>query len=177
VVATDPSFCPTCGTALDRRPVEGRDRPYCPGCERVVWRNPVPTAGVAVVDEQDDENRVLLVRRAQPPDAGEWGIPAGFLEHDERADRAAARELREETGLAVDPGALELLAVDRLDHPTGRRLVTVAYVVDRRRTSGEPTPGSDASEARFWTLDGLVSADEVLRGHDRDRVRRALDRF
>jgi ADP-ribose pyrophosphatase YjhB (NUDIX family) len=132
---------------------------------------------VAVVDEQDDENRVLLVRRAQPPDAGEWGIPAGFLEHDERADRAAARELREETGLAVDPGALELLAVDRLDHPTGRRLVTVAYVVDRRRTSGEPTPGSDASEARFWTLDGLVSADEVLRGHDRDRVRRALDRF
>jgi ADP-ribose pyrophosphatase YjhB (NUDIX family) len=77
----------------------------------------------------------------------------------------------------VDPDALELLAVGGFDHPTGRRLVTVAYVVDRARTGGEPTPGSDATEARFRTLAGLASADGGLGTHDHDRVLRALDRL
>ncbi|WP_380681636.1 NUDIX hydrolase [Salinigranum sp. GCM10025319] len=175
MVAVDPSFCPTCGSALETRNVEGRDRAYCRDCEVVVWRNPVPTAGVAVV-ERGDPHRVLLVRRAHEPDAGEWGIPAGFLEHDERAEDAAARELREETGLDVDPDALDLLAVDRFDHPTGRRLVTIGYVVPRDRTIGDPTPGSDAREAAFWSLDALDRAGEPLRAHDHDRVRRAFDR-
>ena len=175
MVAVDPSFCPTCGSELATRHVEGRDRAYCRDCEAVVWRNPVPTAGVAVV-ERGDERRVLLVRRAHEPDAGEWGIPAGFLEHDESAEEAAARELREETGMRVDPGALDLLAVDGFDHPTGRRLVTISYVVPRARTTGDPTPGSDAREAAFWSLDALDHAGEPLRAHDHDRVRRAFDR-
>jgi ADP-ribose pyrophosphatase YjhB (NUDIX family) len=176
VVAVDPSFCPTCGTSLGRRRVEGRDRPYCPDCETTVWRNPVPTAGVAVVDRGGDDPAVLLVRRARAPDAGEWGIPAGFLEHDEGAAEAAARELHEETGLRVAADALELLAVDEFDHPTGRHLVTVAYVVSRARTTGDPTPGSDATAARFWTLDALARTGERLRAHDHDRLERLLDR-
>ena len=176
MVAVDPAFCPTCGTSLDRRRVEGRDRPYCPDCETIVWRNPVPTAGVAVVDRRGDEPAVLLVRRAHAPDAGEWGIPAGFLEHDEGAAEAAARELHEETGLRVAVDALEPLTVDEFDHPTGRHLVTVAYVVSRDRTTGEPTPGSDATAAGFWTLDSLSRAGERLRAHDRDRLERALGR-
>jgi ADP-ribose pyrophosphatase YjhB (NUDIX family) len=180
VVALDPSFCPTCGTELARRRVDGRRRPYCDACERVVWRNPVPTAGVAVVERDDGPDgraRVLLVRRANEPDAGEWGIPAGFLEYDERAEEAAARELREETGLRVDPDALDLLAVDSFHHPSGRRLVTVAYVVPRGRTSGDPVAGSDAADARFWSFAALDEADAVLRAFDHDRVRRAFDRY
>ena len=180
MVALDPSFCPTCGSELASRHVDGRRRPYCEACERVVWRNPVPTAGVVVVerdDEPDGRPRVLLVRRANEPDAGEWGIPAGFLEHDERADEAAARELREETDLRVEPDALDLLSVDSFHHPSGRRLVTVAYVVARERTRGEPVAGSDAVDARFWSVAELDEADAILRAFDHARVRRALDRF
>jgi ADP-ribose pyrophosphatase YjhB (NUDIX family) len=180
VVAFDPSFCPTCGTELTSRRVDGRRRPYCGACERVVWRNPVPTAGVAVVEPDDgpeDRPRVLLVRRANAPDAGEWGIPAGFLEYDERAEEAAARELREETELRADPDALDLLSVDAFHHPSGRRLLTVAYVVARERTEGEPIAGSDAADARFWSVAELDESDAVLRAFDHDRVRRALDRF
>ena len=176
MVALEPSFCPTCGTELTIRHVDGRDRPYCPSCATVVWRNPVPTAGVAVVDTTGREPTVLLVRRATEPDAGEWGIPAGFLEHDERAVDGAARELHEETGVRVDPGALALASVDDLAHPTGRQLVTICYAVARDRTTGAPAAGSDATAARFWALDDLTASEETLRALDRDRVPRAIDR-
>lgn len=176
MVGVDPSFCPACGTSLDTRHVEGHDRAYCPACEQVVWHNPVPTAGVAVVDHVADAPQVLLVRRSQPPGAGTWSLPAGFVEYGEHPRAAAARELAEETGLRVDPDALVLLDVDDLMHPSDRHLVTIAYAVSRERTTGDPVAGSDARDARFWTLDGLDAASEALRPFDHDRVRRAVDR-
>ena len=175
MVATDPSFCPACGTALGTRRVEGRDRASCPSCDEIVWRNPVPTAAVAVVDTRAVPSTVLLVRREHPPDAGEWGLPAGFLEYGEHPREAAARELHEETGLRVAPEALTLFDVDDLHHPTDRHLVTVAYVVTRARTSGDPVAGSDALDVRFVSPDGLTTADEVVRAFDHDRIRRAID--
>jgi ADP-ribose pyrophosphatase YjhB (NUDIX family) len=175
VTAVDPSFCPICGTPLETRSVEGRDRAYCSACEEVLWRNPVPTAAAAVVDESENPPAVLLVRRSRPPDAGEWGLPAGFLEHGEHPRVAAARELHEETALRVAPEALVLFDVDDLVHPSDRHLVSVAYAVSRDGATGDPVAGSDARDAKFWTLDDLAAAGETLRDVDRERVQRAVD--
>ena len=177
MVALEPSFCPTCGTELTARTVEDRSRSYCPSCDDIVWRNPVPTASVAVVDDTGPALSVLLVRRSQPPDAGEWGLPAGFIEHDESAVDAAARELHEETALAVDPAALTLADVGSFVHPSGRPLVTICYAVRRDRTTGEPVAGSDADAVRFWTLEAISDADETLRSYDRDRISRGVERL
>jgi ADP-ribose pyrophosphatase YjhB (NUDIX family) len=56
---------------------------------------PIPAA-IAVVFRGDD---VLLVRRANPPDAGRWGFPGGKIERGETIMRAAERELVEETSI------------------------------------------------------------------------------
>ena len=93
-----PNYCPDCGTALEGRRIEGRERRYCDRCERPVYRNPKPCSGVLVVDGQD---RTLLVKRTEPPAAGSWSVPAGYLEADEPAPAAAIRELGEETGLIM----------------------------------------------------------------------------
>jgi 8-oxo-dGTP pyrophosphatase MutT (NUDIX family) len=52
---------------------------------------------------RDDEGRILLLRRS---DEDLWGFPGGTVEPGERADEAAAREVREEIGLQVEPVAL-----------------------------------------------------------------------
>lgn len=61
---------------------------------------------VAGVVAFDDDNRILLVRRA---DSGEWTHPAGRVEFGETWAQAARREFREETGGDVDLG--EILGV------------------------------------------------------------------
>jgi 8-oxo-dGTP diphosphatase len=53
--------------------------------------------------------RTLLIRRASPPLQGEWSIPGGLLEVGETLEQGVARELAEETGLAVH--VVELIEV------------------------------------------------------------------
>lgn len=146
-----PRHCPGCGEPLRDRSIEGRTRRYCPGCDETVYRNPKPCAGVIVTG--DDE--VLLIRRGEPPSAGTWSAPAGFMEADEPPRRAAARELHEETGLRVDPEALALhdtvFKGSHLDH----HALILLYVAPRSRADGDPVPGSDADAARYVDRDEL----------------------
>jgi 8-oxo-dGTP diphosphatase len=121
---------------------------------------PVPCAGAIV---RDDAGRLLLVRRRNPPAAGAWSLPGGRIEPGETAAEAAAREVREETGLVVDVGA----AVLRLPAVDGRWDITdfAARVV-----GGELAPASDASDARWVTDAELARLDttpgllDALRG-------------
>src|SRR5579884_3944024 len=53
-----------------------------------------------------DDNKVLLVRRANPPLQGEWSIPGGLVETGESTRDAIIREVLEETALRVEVAAL-----------------------------------------------------------------------
>lgn len=63
-----------------------------------------PRPGVGVVVVRRDTGEVLLVRRGKPPAVDRWALPGGSIELGETARAAAAREVLEETGLAVDVG-------------------------------------------------------------------------
>lgn len=169
MITVDGDYCPLCGTELGRTTVEGRDRRFCDACEEVVWRNPAPTAGVAV----RDGDRVLMAERA-PPREGWWTVPGGFLEHDEPAPVGAARELAEETNVSVDPADLRLLATHHKHRSEGVSTLVIRYVVDREATTGEPVAGSDVIDAEFRTL---ASLDDVnVHPANRRFVRLALER-
>jgi ADP-ribose pyrophosphatase YjhB (NUDIX family) len=96
---------------------------------------------------------VLLVRRINPPDAGRWGFPGGKIESGETICQAAARELYEETGLQATAERI-FTAVDVLDHDScavlRHHFVLIAVLC--RDPRGVLTPGSDASDARWFQL-------------------------
>lgn len=170
-MTTDPaSFCPRCGTDLTDRHVDGRARRFCAACDRVVWQNPAPGAGVGVVDP---DAGVLLVQRAIEPGVGEWAVPGGYMEIEETPAVGAVRELEEETGLAVDPTAVELIGTITATHPGGKRIVSIGYAVHANRTSGTPTAGSEVQAVEWFTPSGFEETDHVLHGSHDERFQRA----
>ena len=141
----------------------------CPACGFVGYANSQPTASAVV---RADDGSILLARRAGPPDEGKWDLPGGFLEEGEHPLDAVARELREETGLEIEP--LELVAVemdvygDAEDAPATLNLYWTARVV-----SGDPEPADDVGELRWFRPDELPANDEFAFAN----VARVLARF
>lgn len=107
---------------------------------------PVAAAGVAAFRGED----LLLIRRANPPLQGQWSLPGGRIEFGERAEAAAIREAREETGCRVE--LLGLIDVVQFIEPD-RHLLLIDYAA--RWVCGEPRPGGDALDARFFPPDEL----------------------
>ncbi|MBL0404875.1 NUDIX hydrolase [Microvirga aerilata] len=131
-------------------------------------RSPVP-AVIAVVIRED---QTLLVRRANPPDAGLWGFPGGKIEFGETVKAAATRELREETG--IDAEAQDILTTLDILVRDASGLVQQHYIliaVQCRWISGLPLAGDDALEARWFPI-GDLDPDKLPMSADVDVIAR-----
>ena len=107
----DYRFCPMCAQPLEM--IEGMEdggiklRLRCPACAWTHWNNPTPVLA-AVVECIDRDGQILLARNAA------WthrmfALITGFMEAGETPQEGVAREVTEETGLAVD--AVSLIGV------------------------------------------------------------------
>jgi 8-oxo-dGTP diphosphatase len=105
------------------------------------------------------DGRVLLIRRGKEPLYGRWLVPGGTVELGESLEQALVREMREETGLEVEP--LEMLTVfDRIQREAGRvvyHYVIVDYLC--RARSGAARAGSDALEVAWVARDEVAAYD------------------
>jgi 8-oxo-dGTP diphosphatase len=103
----------------------------------------VPCVGAVVVDAS---GRLLLIQRGHAPSAGLWSVPGGRVEPGETLAEAVVREVREETGLVVRPGAV----VGRLSIPGDGVVYDVTdfecVLVGPR---ADPVAGDDAADALF----------------------------
>jgi 8-oxo-dGTP diphosphatase len=144
-------LCPRCGERL----TGDEQAMSCDSCGSRYYANSAPAAAAIVAD---DDGRVLLARRAYEPDAGKWDTPGGFLDEGEDPREAIRRELREETGLEVEPGRFLGAFVDTYGDGPGAGSV-LNLVWDAKVVSGEMEPADDVSELRWFAPDELPDAD------------------
>ena len=124
-----------------------------------------PVLGAAAVVIH--EGRVLLIRRGQPPDAGEWSIPGGAVELGESVEDALRREIREETGLEIAVGPLlEIYERVERDDDGGVRFHFVVLDYAATVVGGTLRAGDDAADVALadpGDLDRYALADTVRR--------------
>ena len=104
------------------------------------------------------DGQILVVRRARPPANGLFSLPGGVVETGETLTEAVAREVREETAIAIEPVALagfrETIARDGEDR-VERHFVILCFAA--RWMAGEPVLNEELSEARWVNPTELAS--------------------
>jgi 8-oxo-dGTP diphosphatase len=96
------------------------------------------------------DGRVLVVRRARPPAQGLFTLPGGVVEAGETMVEAVVREVREETGIAVEPVTLaghREVVMRGADGRVERHFVILAFAA--RWVAGEPSLSNEIAEARW----------------------------
>ena len=150
-----------------------------------------PSVSVDIViftlDEDDDLN-ILLIKRGNYPYKNKWAIPGGFLEvGKESLNEAAARELKEETGVK---GVYlnQLYTFGEPDRDPRTTVVTVAYLALVPKQALNIIAGDDAKDAKLFKItydvNGLVfksnslaiSEDDLAFDHN-DIIKVAINRL
>ncbi|HEY0935559.1 MAG TPA: NUDIX domain-containing protein [Trebonia sp.] len=142
------------------------------------------TVDVVALTVRDGSLQVLLIRRGEPPFAGDWALPGGFVRPGRAPDgqrteedlaQAAARELAEEAGPALRARHLEQLGSYGAPGRDPRmRVISVAYLAFAPEMP-EAQPGTDAADAR-WTTVGAAGRLPLAFDHERilaDGIERA----
>jgi 8-oxo-dGTP diphosphatase len=107
---------------------------------------------------QDDEGRLLVVRRGRDPGRGQWSVPGGRVEPGESDTDAVVREVLEETGLHVTVGIrVGTVVRDGL----GDDLYDIRDYACAVAGPTSPVPGDDADEVRWVSRVELAHLDLV----------------
>lgn len=115
---------------------------------------PVAAVGAVVVDN----GKVLLIRRGKPPRPGQWSLPGGGQELGESYIEAAIREVREETGLAIEVlGLIDVVDSITRDESGRVRFHYLLADVVARPVGGTLQAGGDASEARWFSSEEVFA--------------------
>ncbi len=119
------------------------------------YPRPALTVDVVIFTMREEDLAVLLIKRGGEPFKGHWALPGGFVEKDESLEKAAARELEEETGLSNVP--FEQLATfgDPGRDPRGHT-VSVVFFTFVVAESALVIAGDDADDAAWHPLRTLA---------------------
>ncbi|MGD2040289.1 MAG: NUDIX domain-containing protein [Anaerolineae bacterium] len=115
---------------------------------------PQISVDVVIFSLRDAQLRILLVSRQRPPFENTWAIPGGVVRDDEALERAAQRQLEEQTGL-VDVFLEQLYTFgDPHRHPH-QRIVSVTYFAVVPPTGIVPRAADDGQRVRWWPMGDL----------------------
>ncbi|MCX6757712.1 MAG: NUDIX domain-containing protein [Candidatus Nomurabacteria bacterium] len=118
--------------------------------------------GINIIIVRD--NKLLLGKRKGAFGAGDWGLPGGHLEQNEKLQDAAARELFEETGMKADKFIFEnLVNQPRIEN----HYMQIGFIAEGVKGEPQLLEPDRCEEWRWFDLENLP--ENVFRSH-RDQI-------
>jgi 8-oxo-dGTP diphosphatase len=141
------AYCPTCGAPNEMQERDGRSRPVCSACGHITFLDPKLAVAALIVRD----GQILLGKRGPGTRSpGKWSFPAGFVERGEEVEAATVREVREETGLEIEPARLFGLFSE-----AGETVVLAVYEATLRDPEAAPVAADDLVDLGWFPLDRL----------------------
>jgi 8-oxo-dGTP diphosphatase len=131
-----------------------------PDDDRRYPRRPLVGVGAILLDG----DRILMAQRGKQPLKGWWSLPGGALEIGESLADAVRREVREETGLVIEPvGVLEIFerVMRDAEGVPEYHYVLIDYVC--RILGGQLAPGDDVCQTE-WVRRRDLSKLQITEG-------------
>jgi 8-oxo-dGTP diphosphatase len=124
-------------------------------------------------------DKVILIKRKNPPFQDHWALPGGFLELDETSQQTARREVREETGLNLY--SVHFVGVyDEPERDPRGRVISIAYTAFTDPEQVQPKAGSDAKDVRWLSLQDSAVLNQLAFDHKqiiRDAMEKAHEHY
>lgn len=142
----DFKFCPRCGSHFNIEDLHISNQPQlvCDNCKFIFYLDPkIVVAAVVVKSDQ-----VLLLKRAENPGKGKWGLPGGYVSRGESVTEAVINEVSEEAGISfISKGILEFS-----DLPNSQGLQIIFWGQTEHST---PKNNIESSEAHFFQFNDI----------------------
>ncbi|HEX3015497.1 MAG TPA: NUDIX hydrolase [Desulfobacteria bacterium] len=103
--------------------------------------------------------KLLMIKRGDHPCIGQWALPGGFVNMNESLAEAAARELKEETGLE-NVYLEQLYTFGDLGRDPRTRIISVAYLAVVDASVVNPQAGDDAADAQWFAVKSETLREE-----------------
>lgn len=138
------------------------------------YEKPAVTVDMLIFTVDPEERyalELLLIERGGHPFLGKWAIPGGFVGMDESLGEAAARELKEETGLS-DIYMEQLFTFGDVGRDPRMRVISVAYLALVSKDKLKPVAGDDAAKVRWFAVHLDEESGELWLDAERSHLER-----
>ena len=120
------------------------------------FKKPSVTADIVIFTINENDLKVLLVKRKIAPFKDNWALPGGFVREDESLENAAKRELEEETGVK-NVYLEQLFSFGDLKRDPRGRVITIAYMALVNSENIKLKASTDVSDAQWFPINKLPS--------------------
>ncbi len=147
------NYCNNCGSK-SLKP-ENKTKYVCTNCNFIFWNNPKASVTAILVKN----GQLLFSKRAIDPRKGMYDFPGGFIEYNENPYKACVREIKEETGLEVNPKQLKLFETYNAEYIAGVSVIDIMFVITVWQ--GKYIPADDSKELVMKDIDFINTSQFV----------------
>lgn len=114
---------------------------------------PLLTVDAVILYEKD---KLVLIKRKNPPFQGEYALPGGFVDVGETVEDACVREAKEETNINVKIKKLIGVFSEPSRDPRGH-IVSIAYLCEPKTKKEKPKAQDDAASLEIIPVSKIPS--------------------